>query len=161
MKPDASLHFSEELIKDLEAIVQKYENKRAALLPVLHRVQEEYGCISEPHEISAANFLELPIVQVREVISFYGMFHQKPLGQHHIKVCQTLSCCLTGQPHLLNHLKDKLGVEAGETTADKKFTLSTVECLGACEIAPMMQIDKDNYGPLTPEKIDKILEDVK
>ena len=137
MKPNASLHFSEELIKDLEAIVQKYENKRAALLPVLHRVQEEYGCISESHEISAADFLELPIVQVREVISFYGMFHQKPLGQHHIKVCQTLSCCLVGQPHLLNHLKDKLGVEVGETTNDKKFTLSVVQCLGACEIAPM------------------------
>ena len=150
--------FPPSLTTSLNEIVSQYEKKSAALLPSLHRVQEEYGFISEVHEKGVADFLEMPIARVREVISFYGMFHQEPLGCHHIKVCQTLTCYALGQPDLLRHLKEKLGIEVGQTTGDKKFTLSTVECLGACEIAPMIQINKDNHGPLTHKKLDELLE---
>ena len=150
--------FPPSLATSLNEIVSQYEKKSAALLPSLHRVQEEYGFISEVHEKGVADFLEIPIARVREVISFYGMFHQEPLGSHHIKVCQTLTCYALGQPELLRHLKEKLGIEVGQTTKNKRFTLSTVECLGACEIAPMIQINKDNHGPLTHKKLDELLE---
>ena len=158
MAPTEHDTFSASVITSLEEIVSQYEKKSAALLPSLHRIQEEYGFISEVHEKGIADFLEIPIVRVREVISFYGMFHQEPLGNHHIKVCQTLTCYALGQPDLLRHLKEKLGIEVGQTTKNRKFTLSTVECLGACEIAPMIQINKDNHGPLTHKKLDELLE---
>jgi len=149
-----------ELIQELQTIGKRYERPQAALLPVLHRLQQELGWISRECEADVANFLEVPEVKVREVISFYHMFQTKPIGKHHIRVCQTLSCHLMGSNSALAHLKQKLGIGLGETTEDGKFKLETVECLGACEIAPMMQINEATHGPLTNEKIDKILNEL-
>jgi NADH-quinone oxidoreductase E subunit len=147
-----------DLVQDLEKIVKLYERKQAALLPVLHRLQDAVGWIPEESEAEVAAFLGIPEVGVHEVVTFYEMFHQKKTGKYHIKVCQTLSCHLNGGPSLLEHLKKKLNLEVGGTTTDFKFTLSTVECLGACEIAPVIQINKDYHGNLTPEKVDEILD---
>ena len=95
------------------------------------------------------------------VVTFYTMFAKKPAGRHHIQICTNLCCKLKGADWLLGYVKEKLGIDAGQTTADKKFHLSTVECLGSCGTAPMMQIDNDYYEELNAEKVDKIFSGLK
>ena len=146
-----------ELKQKWDAASAKYEKKRAAMLPILRLSQEHYGYITPEVEQAAADYLETTPVHVREVVTFYELFRTKPEGKNEIRFCQTLSCTLAGCDDLLAYIKQKLGVEPGETTKDGKFTLHTAECLGACEIAPMMQVNKDFYGPLTKEKIDEII----
>ncbi len=144
--------------KKIEEIVSHYADKEAALLPVLHLVQGEAGFISPQEEKQVAEILGIRPIKVREVVTFYTMINQKPVGKYHIQVCSNLSCSLLGGGSLLEHLKKKLGVEAGETTPDKKFTLTAVECLGACEQAPCMMVNFDYFGNLDEEKIDRILD---
>lgn len=146
---------------ELAKIAAQYERKQAALLPTLHYLQEKLGWISLELEAEIARLLETPEIKVREVVSFYHMFHTKAVGKHQIKLCQTLSCHLNGCDSVLSHLEKKLGIKPGETTKDGKFTLETAECLGACEIAPMMQVNAKPYGPLTSKKIDEILDNLK
>jgi NADH-quinone oxidoreductase subunit E len=143
--------------KKIEEIASHYAHKEAAILPVLHLVQREAGFISPQEEKQVAEILGIKPIKVREVVTFYTMINQELLGKYHIQVCSNISCSLLGAESLLEHLKSKLGIEVGETTADKKFTLTTVECLGACEQAPCMMINFDYYGNLDKEKIDKIL----
>lgn len=144
--------------KELDKIVKQYEKKYAALLPVLHRVQDEFGWIPREAEVEIAKYLDVTEVRIREVVSFYVMFREKKIGRYHIKVCQTMACHLMGQQTILDYIRTKLNIDLNETTLDKKFTLSTVECLGACDQAPVMQINNDFYGFLTPDKIDEILD---
>src|SRR6185503_2965274 len=113
---------------------------------VLHFVQERRGLISREDEQEIANFLNIPVVHVHEVISFYHLFRQKPQGKCHFSVCQTTACALLGAEEIIDHIKERLNINPGEVTADGKFSLSVVECLGACEIAPMMQCNKDYKG---------------
>jgi NADH-quinone oxidoreductase E subunit len=127
-------------------------------LPVLHLVQREVGCISAEEERFVAQVLGLRPMKVREVVTFYTMFLRRPVGKYHLQVCSNLSCSLLGAGPLLDYLQQKLGVRVGETTADGRFTLSTVECLGACEQAPSLMINFDYHGQLDGEKIDRILE---
>jgi NADH-quinone oxidoreductase subunit E len=149
---------SEQTKKKIEEIVSRYARKEAALLPVLHLVQHEMGFISSQEEKQVADLLGIRPIKVKEVVTFYTMINQEPVGQYHIQVCSNISCSLLGSGSLVDHLKIKLGIEVGETTQDKKFTLSTVECLGACEQAPCMMINFDYYGNLDKEKIDEILD---
>lgn len=128
---------------------------------MLHLTQKEFGCISEEEEKRVAEILELKPIQVREVVTFYTMLNQKPVGKYHIQVCSNLSCSLMGAESLIDYLKEKLGIGLGETTPDKKFTLSSVECLGACEMAPSLMVNFDYHGNLDKEKIDKILSGLK
>ena len=125
---------------------------------MLHLIQEKEGLISPESEKEVAEYLGIPIVHVREVISFYHLFRQKPKGKCHFAVCQTTSCALLGAEEIIGYLKERLGIQPGETTPDGKFSLSVVECLGACEIAPMMQCNRDYRGPLTKEKVDQLIE---
>ena len=143
--------------KKIEEVVSRYAKKEAALLPVLHLVQKETGSISQQEEKQVAELLGIKPIQVKEVVTFYTMFNQEPVGKYHIQVCSNLSCSLLGAESLIQHLKDKLGINVGETTEDKKFSLSTVECLGACEHAPCMMVNFDYYENLDTEKIDNIL----
>jgi NADH-quinone oxidoreductase subunit E len=149
---------SEQTVKKIEEIVSRYARKEAALLPVLHLVQDEVGFISAQEEKQVADLLGIRPIRVKEVVTFYTMLNQEPVGRYHIQVCSNISCSLLGAESLLEHLRSKLGVEVGETTPDKKFTLTTVECLGACEQAPCMMINFDYYGNLDKEKIDEILD---
>ncbi len=149
---------TEQTKKRIEEIVSRYTKKEAALLPVLHLVQREIGFISSQEEKQVADLLGIKSIRVKEVVTFYTMINQEPVGEYHIQVCSNLSCSLLGAESLLDHLKNKLGIEVGETTSDKKFTLSTVECLGACEQAPCMMINLDYFGNLDKEEIDKILD---
>ncbi len=147
--------------KKIEEIVSRYPRREAAILPVLHIAQQEFGFISPESEKMVADILGIKAVQVREVVTFYTMLSQKPLGKYHIQVCSNLTCSLLGAQRLVDYLREKLGIEPGETTRDKKFSLSLVECLGACEQAPCMMVNFDYYGNLDKKKIDKILEGLK
>jgi len=153
-----SPEYSGELRKKIEEVVARYPKKEAALLPVLHLVQNEVGFISPQEEKFVARVLGIKPLRIREVVSFHSMISPQPLGRHHIQICSNLSCHLAGSENLIDYLKSKLGIGIGETTADKKFTLSTVECLGACEQAPCMMVNFDYYGQLDKDRIDQILD---
>jgi len=156
-----SPEFREETRKKIKEVVARYPRKEAALLPVLHITQKEFGYISAKEEKLVAQVLGIEPIRVRELVTFYTMLNQEPLGKYHIQVCSNLSCSLLGADKLIDYLKEKLGVEPGETTKDKKFTLSLVECLGACEQAPCIMINFDYYGDLDEKKIDEILDGLK
>jgi len=153
-----SAEFSPQTKKKIDEIVSRYPQKRAALLPVLHMAQREFGSISETEEKLVASLLDLKPIQVREVVTFYSMFIRKPIGKFHIQICSNITCSMMGAESLIAHLKKKLGIDIGETTADNKFTLTAVECLGACENAPCMMGNYDYYGNLDKQKIDEILD---
>lgn len=155
-----SPEFTEMTKKKLEELIARYPKKNAALLPVLHLVQHEVGYISSAEEKQVADLLEIKPIEVREVVTFYTMYNSQPVGKYHIQVCSNLSCSLLGAQTLIDYLKEKLGIELGETTEDKKFTLTTVECLGACEQAPCMMVNYDYYGDLDQDKIDEILDNL-
>jgi NADH-quinone oxidoreductase subunit E len=153
--------YSAALRNKIDEVVARYPKKEAALLPVLHLVQNEVGFISPLEEQFVAGLLGLRPMKVREVVSFYTMFSSRPLGRYHIQVCSNLSCTLLGAGTLLDYLKEKLGIGVGETTVDNKFTLSTVECLGACELAPCMMVNFDYHGEMDKAKVDEILDSLK
>ena len=150
--------FTTELLRQLDKITSQYEQKRAALLPVLHAVQEKEGLISPESEQDVSRYLDIPVVHVHEAVSFYHLFHQTKKGKCHFSVCQTTSCALLGGEDIIEHLKTRLGIKPGETTPDGKFSLSVVECLGACELAPMMQYNKEYRGFLNKKKIDELID---
>lgn len=156
-----SLEFRADLKKRIEEITARYPSRQAALLPVLHLVQSETGFLSAEEERAVALILGIPPIKVREVVTFYTMFTRKPLGRFHLQVCSNLSCSLAAGERILRHLQAKLGIGVGETSPDGKYTLTEVECLGACEQAPCMMVNFDYHGNLDSEKVDRILEELK
>jgi len=142
-------------------ILSRYPVRRSALLPLLYLAQEEEGYISEAAMKEIAGILRLTPPQVYEVVTFYTMLTLKPLGKFHIQVCKSLMCALVGSDTLLGWLRARLGIKTGETTADRFFTLSAVECLASCGTGPMMQINDDYYEGITEAKLDRILADLK
>ena len=156
-----SFEFNKEKEEKLQEILKRYPEKRAALLPALWLAQEQEGWISEEAMETIAQRLDLTPAFVFGTVTFYTMFNRKPIGRHHIQVCDSICCCLRDAKGTVDYLKKKLNIKVGETTPDGKFHLSTVECLGSCGTAPMMQINNDYYEDLTEEKIDKILNSLK
>ena len=156
-----ALEFSPETLKKFEETVNRYPKKEAAMLPVLYLAQQEFGYLGEEAIAYVAKILEQPPARVHGVVSFYTMLNMKPIGRHHIQVCRTLPCALRGAEKITGFLTQKLGIELGQTTADRKFTLSEVECLASCGTAPMMQINDDYYENLTEAKVTEILESLK
>ena len=156
-----SVEFSPETLKKFEETVNRYPKKEAAMLPVLYLAQQEFGHLGEEAIAYVAKILEQPPARVHGVVSFYTMLNMKPIGRHHIQVCRTLPCALRGAEKITGFLKQKLGIELGQTTADRRFTLSEVECLASCGTAPMMQINDDYYESLTEAKVTEILESLK
>ncbi len=145
----------------IDAAIARYPEKRSALLPALWLAQQEQGfCGLEAQEQIAARIGMSPAF-VASVVSFYTMYHTQPVGRHVIDVCTTVSCWLRGSDELVAHLERRLGVKAGQTTPDGRFTLRTVECLGSCGTAPMCQIGDDYHEDLTPGRIDAVLETLK
>ena len=144
--------------RELADILGRYPNKMAATIPVLHLCQEQEGWVSEDIVRFVATTLELSTSHVQGVVTFYTLFNQKPVGKHQVWVCRTLSCALRGSDAVLQHCEKRLGIHAGETTADGKITLRTAECLAACGQAPMMQVDKDFHENLTIADVDHILD---
>ncbi|MBM3216263.1 NADH-quinone oxidoreductase subunit NuoE [Candidatus Poribacteria bacterium] len=149
--------FTPERRAHLDDLLTHYPTKRAATLPALHLAQAQNGYISQDVMEHVAELLDLSPAQVQDVVTFYPMFFQEPVGKHIIRVCKTLPCMLCDCKKVLDHLRESLEVEVEGTTADGNFTLLEVECLAACDQAPVMMVDEDLYGNLTPEKIDEIL----
>jgi NADH-quinone oxidoreductase subunit E len=155
-----SVTISEKGLQRIDAVIRRYPQKQAALLPVLQIIQREEGLISPEAVDWAAAKLGVSRVRIMEVLSFYTMLRRKPAGRYVIQVCRNISCYLTGGEDILRHLETRLGIKAGETTADGKFTLLTAECLGNCDHAPCLMINDDDYGPVTPDLIDGVLKEL-
>lgn len=153
--------FSEANLKNIDELKKRYPTTQAAVLPVLWLAQEQYGHISEETMKEVANLLELPFAHVLGVVTFYTMFHARPLGKRHIEVCTNVSCMLRGSGKILEHLRRRLGIGVGETSDDGKWTISEVECMGSCGTAPMFAVGEEYYENLTTEKVDEILEQLK
>ena len=146
---------------EIDDILSRYPVRRSALLPLLYLAQREQGYVTESAMQEIAGILKLTTPQVYETATFYTMLNLKPVGTFHIQVCKSLMCALVGSDTLIGWIGTKLGIRPGETTADKLFTLSAVECLAACGTAPMMQINDDYYERLTEAKLDRILADLR
>jgi len=155
-----SFQLSEKSKKKIDSILAKYPEKRAATLPILHLIQSEHGYVPQEAEQIVADIVEVPPVKVREVIKFYSLFYEKKPGKYHFQVCRSLSCWLRGSQEIVQMLEERLNIKSGETSEDGKFTITEVECLGACEIGPMLQLNDEYIGPITPEKLDEIIKDL-
>lgn len=142
-------------------LAPRYPTKKSLTLPLLHLCQEQEGWCSPEVIEFVARTLEVSTAHVQGVVTFYTMFMQKPVGRHVVWVCRTLSCELMGAKEIQQHFEKRLGCHAGETSKDGEFTLLRGECFAACGGAPMVQLDDEYFENLTPEKIDRILEDVK
>ena len=139
----------------------KYPKIDSCMLPALWLVQEQEGWVSPEAMIFVAQKLGKTPIQVYEVATFYTMFNLKPIGTYHIELCKTLSCMLCGSKEIKKHLKEILGIEAGETTSDGLFHLSEVECLGACGGAPMFALNGVYHENLTKQKVDELISECK
>ena len=138
------------------------ERRRSAVISALHAVQHEQGYLTQESMDAVAAYLGLPAIHVYEVASFYSMFETRPCGRHHVSVCTNISCMLCGGEEVLAHVEKRLGIRVGESTPDGRFFLKAEEeCLAACTGAPMMMVDHVYYENLTPEKVDRILDEHK
>ena len=152
--------FSSDKLKEVQRIISFYPEgkQKSALLPVLHLAQEEFGgWLSAQTMDYVAGLLSIDPIEVYEVATFYSMYNLKPVGKYMFEVCQTGPCMLNGSDDIIKYIGDKLNIKPGQTSADGLFTLKTVECLGACGYAPMMQLGKTYREHLTKEKIDAII----
>lgn len=136
------------------------EMKSSLVLPLLQIMQEEKGHLTENDAVFVADYVGVSAMQVKEVLSWYSMLYRKPVGRHVIKICRNISCSLRGAERVVQHLRNRLGIKEGETTADGKFTLLAVECLASCGTAPAMQVNDTYHEKLSEEKIDQILKDL-
>ena len=156
------LKFSQEQLNKVTEIISRYPDgkQKSALLPVLHIAQDNFnGWLDVPVMDYVASLLSIEPIEVYEVASFYSMYNLKPVGKYVFEVCHTGPCMINGSDDITDYIKQKLNIKVGETTADKMFTLKTVECLGACGYAPMMQLGQHYREHLTKEKVDAIIEE--
>jgi NADH-quinone oxidoreductase E subunit len=160
---DEIAEFSAAVVAEMESHLTKYpaDRQRSALIPLLFVIQRERGYVDNAGVNYLAKFLDLEVTDVWETATFYSMFNLRKVGKHHLQICKTLSCKIMGEPEITDHVCKKLGIKAGETTEDEKFTVTLVECLGSCGTAPMMQIGFDYHENLTTESVDKILDSLK
>lgn len=157
-----NVRFTQEKLDKVSEIIKRYPEgkQKSALLPVLHLAQQEFGgWLDTPVMDYVATLLQIEPIEVYEVASFYSMYNLKPVGKYLFEVCQTGPCMLNGSDNIISYIKSTLNIGVGETTADGLFTLRTVECLGACGYAPMMQLGKTYREHLTKEKVDTIVEE--
>ena len=153
---------SEPLREKIRAFIPRYPSKRAVTLPALHIVHEHFRCVPFQAMAEIAEILEITPAEVHDTMSFYGFFPQAPIGDVRVWVCRSISCMLTGGEEMLEHACHKLGIEPGQTTPDGKLTVEFAECLGICDFAPAALADDGRiFGPLTSDKVDTMLDDLK
>ena len=153
-------HFPAALLAQFDALRRQYppEMKTSLVLPLLHCVQDAQGFVNEADAAAIADYIGMPRIQVIEALTWYSMFDREPQGRYVIKVCRNIACSLRGSERVVAHLQKKLGIGVGETTADGRFTLRTVECLASCGTAPAMQVNRTYHEQLDEAKLDRILE---
>ncbi len=157
---NGDMKFSDEKLKEVKRIISFYPEgkQKSAVIPVLHLAQQEFGgWLSVDAMDYVASLLNILPIEVYEVATFYSMYNLKPVGKYMFEVCQTGPCMLNGSDQIIDYIKQKLGIAVGETTKDGMFTLKTVECLGACGYAPLMQLGKNYREHLTKDKVDAII----
>ena len=147
----------EEERREIEEEIARYPQKRAVCIEALRIVQRHRGWVSDEAVGEIAEFLDMTADELDSVATFYTLVYRKPVGRHVILVCNSASCWVVGYERIRQHLTERLGIGLGETSGDGRFTLLPVVCLGACDRAPVMMIDSELYGELTPERIDEIL----
>lgn len=149
-------------LEEIRKIIAKYPEKQAAVLPVLWYAQDKFGHTDPSVQRLVSETMDIPEAHIHGVVTFYTQFYEKPVGKHVLDVCTCLSCQICGGYDILHYIEEKLGIKAGETTEDGEFTLQSVECLGACGYAPMLQITNDKYvNYLTREKVDSLIMDLR
>ena len=164
MTEGKTIKFSDETLALVQRIIKRYPEgkEKSALLPLLHLAQAEFdGWLSPEVMDYVASILNIKPIEVYEVATFYSMYNMKPVGKCLVEVCQTGPCWLRGSDDIVEHFEKKLGIKVGETTSDGMFTLKTVECLGSCGTAPMLQCGAEYYENLTTEKVDTLIEKLK
>jgi NADH-quinone oxidoreductase subunit E len=150
---------SDKLDAFFDAKMKEYPTKRSFLVPMLLYSQDELGYLNDEVIAYLAKKTELTELEVRNVISYYSMLHTKPMGKYHVQVCTNISCMLRGGEEILEHCEQKLGISHKQTTPDGMFSLEEVECIGACSWAPAVQVNYDFHENLTPQKMDKVLQE--
>lgn len=153
--------FSEAARNEANALMSRYPTRLAALLPIMFLAQKEFGHIDEEAEKAIAELMDISPVSVREVSGFYFMFHKHPPGKYHLQICHTITCTMMYAEKLLTWVRDELGIEDGQRTPDGLFSLERMECLGACDKAPVMLVNETLYTHLTLEKFTGIVEELK
>jgi NADH-quinone oxidoreductase subunit E len=148
------------LLEQFDALRREYppEMKTSLVLPLLHCLQDAQGYVTEEDAVAIAQYIGMPSMQVIEALTWYTMFDREPQGRYVIKVCRNIACSLRGSERILAHLQQRLGIGIGETTADGRYTLKTVECLASCGTAPAMQVNRTYHEQLDEAKLDRILE---
>lgn len=151
--------YTEEMARELDSIIKKYRKKPGSLIPVLQEAQELIGYLPPSVQRHIAKGLKLPVSEVHGVVSFYSFFTMKPKGKHNIRVCLGTACYVKGAEEIVKKLSEGLSIDVGGITDDKKFSLETVRCLGACGLAPVVVVDKDYHGSLSAVKVHELLKD--
>ena len=149
--------FSESRLAEIDALVKRYPAPKSALMPVLYMAQQDFGYLSMDTQKMVAEVLGLKLMEVREVVTFYTMFREQPCGKYLLEVCTNASCMLNGADNLVKHMCDSLGIKVGETTEDGLFTVTEVECAGACGGAPVVQVNNVYHEKATAESIDALI----
>ncbi len=156
-----AFQFTQENLERINQELKKYPVKKPGVMAALYIGQEQNGYISNEVIEEVARVLELTNEEVFGVVSFYTMYHQKPMGKHHIQVCTNVSCMLRGGYEIWERVKEKLGIDNLEVTEDSNFSLEEVECMGSCGTAPMIAVNEDYYENLNTEKVENILESLR
>jgi NADH-quinone oxidoreductase E subunit len=161
MSDSREIKFSDAGLNEYRELLTHYPTRQAALLPTLWIAQREFGWLSEPAQDYVAALMELPLTHVRAVVSFYTMFHRRPVGRYLLDVCTNLTCRLRGSDRIVDCISRRLKIKVDETTPDGKFTLAEVECLASCGTAPMLQLNQDRYYEnLTEESTLKLIDEL-
>jgi len=153
---------TEKMRAEIEGLAKRYPSREALMLPLLHLIQEEKACISDKAKEEVAELLRVSLARVHEVVSFYSLYSEQPLGQYRLTVCVNMTCGLMGGESLCKYLSERLEIKPGETTSDGRFTLiRTSECLADCDRPPMMQINERYHSGLNREKVDRLIDELK
>jgi NADH-quinone oxidoreductase subunit E len=148
------------LLSEFEAMRRRLPEgfDSSLVLPCLRRIQEDRGFVADEDIDGLAEYLAVPRIQIEEVLSFYTQFRRAPIGRWHLQACRNISCSMRGAEGVIEHLGRRLGIAPGQTTADGRFTLSTVECLGSCGTAPVVMVNETYHEDMSPERLDALLE---
>ncbi len=145
-------------LNDLDALIEPYLGKKEMVIPVLQQVQDHYGYLPRPAMERVSQLMHIPLSRLYGVATFYAQFKMKPRGRYIIRVCKGTACHIQGSPKIAERIEEILGVQSGETTDDLRFTLEEVACIGACALAPVIMVNDNPHGRLTPDKVKAILD---
>lgn len=144
-------------MNDITKIIEKYQNSKSSIIQILHDIQDEYNYLPKEALVFVARQLHIPLSRIYSIATFYAAFSLIPRGKHLCTVCLGTACHVRGAPGVLNRIEERMGIKSGSTTSDNMFTLETVNCLGACALAPIVVIDGEYHGQTTANKVDKLL----